>query len=181
MARVGIANYTHGMDAPYKNHMYWDQCVDREHRDHAYTTFNQNAPRASYSGLSTTSHDFMTRTWRMMGEHDPPAAGRMAFHHMPNKPPISEGFERHPAAQQRLPLPPSRSGSGRSVHSATNAAAYQVLRNAHSVPTIRAPDRPATGASGRSGRSSVGGARFYDDGASGRFSMTSSRRSGSRR
>eukprot|EP00747_Dinoflagellata_sp_TGD_P163173 gnl/TRDRNA2_/TRDRNA2_181572_c0_seq1.p1 gnl/TRDRNA2_/TRDRNA2_181572_c0~~gnl/TRDRNA2_/TRDRNA2_181572_c0_seq1.p1 ORF type:complete len:160 (-),score=19.35 gnl/TRDRNA2_/TRDRNA2_181572_c0_seq1:82-561(-) len=86
MARVGVANYAHSTDHPVKQATYWRELLDREQRDHRFSSLNEPFPVMSYANLNTTSSDFLGRTWHMLNHTHSVAAGKTSFHHNVAKP-----------------------------------------------------------------------------------------------
>eukprot|EP00933_Yihiella_yeosuensis_P046052 TRINITY_DN4151_c0_g5_i1.p1 TRINITY_DN4151_c0_g5~~TRINITY_DN4151_c0_g5_i1.p1 ORF type:complete len:168 (-),score=22.46 TRINITY_DN4151_c0_g5_i1:152-655(-) len=130
MARVGVANYAHSTDNPVKQDLYWREGLERGQRDHAFSVFNEPFPKASYAYVNTTSNDFLSRTWQVLGHTKSVAAGKCSFHHNIVKPNGAVKQNTASASFERVMPPPPRSSSGR-------AAASGVLSGSASLPHFR--------------------------------------------
>mmetsp|Transcript_91881 Transcript_91881/g.163567 ORF Transcript_91881/g.163567 Transcript_91881/m.163567 type:complete len:177 (+) Transcript_91881:96-626(+) len=164
MARVGVANYALSTDDPVKQDKYWREGLERNQRDHAYSVFNEQFPKASYAYINTTSNDFMGRTWQVLHHTKSVAAGKCSFHHNVAKP-AGSTVRAHASSSSFERLPPA---SNRSAQ----AAAQGMLQNSMSSPTLsRQGYTPGYNAT----------RPMEDDMRSGRFSMQSGRSGRSQR
>mmetsp|Transcript_63223 Transcript_63223/g.150792 ORF Transcript_63223/g.150792 Transcript_63223/m.150792 type:complete len:166 (-) Transcript_63223:193-690(-) len=132
MARVGISNYYFSADNPVRAGKYWENCIEREQRDHRFSSLNKPFPKPSYAGLGTTSSDDFSRTW-----HPPcnvrmttvASAGKAVFHLTAGKP--LQGGATAPIATLANPLdrlPPARRDEAKAL-----SRSFQPSR---SVPTL---------------------------------------------
>eukprot|EP00446_Apocalathium_sp_SHHI-4_P079516 CAMPEP_0177502500 /NCGR_PEP_ID=MMETSP0369-20130122/37808_1 /TAXON_ID=447022 ORGANISM="Scrippsiella hangoei-like, Strain SHHI-4" /NCGR_SAMPLE_ID=MMETSP0369 /ASSEMBLY_ACC=CAM_ASM_000364 /LENGTH=189 /DNA_ID=CAMNT_0018980111 /DNA_START=66 /DNA_END=631 /DNA_ORIENTATION=+ len=135
MARVGVANYALSRDSPVKQDSYWRLAIERGQRDHNYSPFNEPCPKASYAYLSTTSNDFQSRTWQVLGQTRQSAAGKSSFHHNVAKPEAgtvkahtsSHTFERNRGSSTPFPRGASAAASGRGMLQSSSAPALYAL------------------------------------------------------
>eukprot|EP00445_Apocalathium_hangoei_P047423 CAMPEP_0203995774 /NCGR_PEP_ID=MMETSP0360-20130528/12291_1 /ASSEMBLY_ACC=CAM_ASM_000342 /TAXON_ID=268821 /ORGANISM="Scrippsiella Hangoei, Strain SHTV-5" /LENGTH=192 /DNA_ID=CAMNT_0050936507 /DNA_START=66 /DNA_END=642 /DNA_ORIENTATION=- len=135
MARVGVANYALSRDSPVKQDSYWRLAIERGQRDHNYSPFNEPCPKASYAYLSTTSNDFQSRTWQVLGQTRQSAAGKSSFHHNVAKPEAgtvkahtsSHTFERNRGSSTPFPRGASAAASGRAMLQSSSAPALYAL------------------------------------------------------
>eukprot|EP00427_Karlodinium_veneficum_P050361 CAMPEP_0169361744 /NCGR_PEP_ID=MMETSP1017-20121227/30523_1 /TAXON_ID=342587 /ORGANISM="Karlodinium micrum, Strain CCMP2283" /LENGTH=196 /DNA_ID=CAMNT_0009459187 /DNA_START=75 /DNA_END=663 /DNA_ORIENTATION=- len=132
MARVGVANYAYSADHPVKIDRYWRSVLDRDQRDHSYSALNERFPKASYAYLSTTSNDFMGRTWQLLDHTRTSAAGKSCFHHNVSKP---SGVVRGLSATASFEPSFTDRSSGRSARIARSTG-ERVLGNSASAPTL---------------------------------------------
>mmetsp|Transcript_53956 Transcript_53956/g.94638 ORF Transcript_53956/g.94638 Transcript_53956/m.94638 type:complete len:166 (-) Transcript_53956:125-622(-) len=153
MARVGVCNYANSSDHPVRVDSYWRRVLEREQRDHAYSSLNERFPKSSYAYLNTTSNDFQSRTWQLLDHTHTVAAGKSSFHNNVSKPMgTAGGLHAASSSASFERLPRSRAGSSRSM-SGTGAAMLQGSASAGMLPYMDATGRPRTGASERSMRS----------------------------
>uniref|UniRef100_A0A6U6NPY7 Uncharacterized protein n=1 Tax=Zooxanthella nutricula TaxID=1333877 RepID=A0A6U6NPY7_9DINO len=120
MARIGVANYNHSTEPPFKQDAYWRETMERGQRDHAYSVFNNPFPRGTYAHLNTTSNDYFGRTWEVMHRTRQAAAGKSSFHTV-SKPP-GAGSQDRPGAVVR--------------GTAAAAAGQRVLHGSISAPAL---------------------------------------------